>query len=133
MIDQSDILKICGQAIVASGQFPRIVWPNSASLPAKPYVVIELRPRDIQDRTLRQTAPVWAGTLTATIVTALDKFDTEAQTLAKAMAELFPAASRLTLTSGQRIAVSDHPTPTGGYRDGADWRQPVNIPLRADG
>lgn len=133
MIDQSEILKVCGQTLIGAG-ITRIVWPNADALPAKPYVVMELRPRDIQDRTLEQTAPVWSGTLAITVVTALDQFDTEAQTLVRTIAGLFPAASRLFISFDGYVAISGHPSQAGpGYRDGADWRTTVNIPLRSDG
>lgn len=133
MIDQSDILRVCGETLMGGG-IARIAWPNANALPAKPYVVLELRPRDIEDRTLEQTAPVWSGTLVVTIVTALDKFDTEAQALARTIAEMFPSASRLFLPYGDHILVAKHPSVAGsGYRDGPDWRLPVNIALRSEG
>lgn len=133
MIDQSDILKVCGQTLIGGG-FTRIVWPNSDALPAKPYLVAELRPRDIQDATLGQTSPQWAGTFVVTVVTNLDQFDTEAQSIARTIAGLFPSATRLNLTFDDVIVIAGHPSTAGsGYRDGADWRLPVNVPLRSDG
>lgn len=132
MIDQADITKALGQVIVASGQFPRVVWANRDAAPDKPYLVLNLRPVGISDPTIAQTSPKWSGALQGTIVTGLNEFDTAAQAQCKALAELFPSGTRYMLTGGQKIVIAGHPSAGVGYRDGADYRMPVTIQLRSE-
>lgn len=132
MIDQTDLLSVMGKAIAASGLFPRVAYPNKDTAPEKPYLAVSLVPMTITDDTLGQSYPVWTGKLFCTVVTDLGGFDTEAQGLAKSLAELFPSTTKLTLTNGQKVRVSGWPTPATSYRDNSDFRLQVSIPLRSD-
>jgi translation initiation factor 1 (eIF-1/SUI1) len=128
------VLLSCGVPIIASSDFPRVVWDNRKALPAKPYIVVSVRTTSIRDRTLTQTSQEWQGALSVTIVTGLDEFQTVGYTMASALADLFPAGSRIPLNPRENIMVAGHPAPKGnGYPDGGDWRLVMEIPLRTDG
>ena len=132
MIDHAAIMQAVGQVITASGSFPRILWPNRDGLPEKPFLILELRPKAIRDETLRQTAAVWSGEIIGTVVTDLNRYETEGQALIGARAALVPSGTRLTITGGAKILVPGHPLPKGGYRDGADYRLQLSIPIQSD-
>lgn len=132
MIDHAAIMHAVGQIITASGSFPRILWPNRDGLPEKPFLILELRPKAIRDETLRQTAAMWSGEIIGTVVTDLNRYETEGQALVGDLAALFPSGTRLTITGGAQVLVQGHPQPKGGYRDGADYRLQLSIPLQSD-
>lgn len=132
MIDENEILKAVGQIITASGLFPRIVWANKDAIPERPYLAVSLVPVQVTDETLGLSLPMWSGFVSATVVTGLDEYDTAGKALLKQMGDLFPGATRITMTSGRRLLVSAHPQPLPPYRDGADYRLPIRIPLRTD-
>lgn len=132
MIDLNAVTKAVGQVIIASGAFPRILWTNRDGLPEKPFLIAELRTKTITDPTLDQAAPQWTGEFTGTIVTDLNQFDAEGAALIGQLAALFPSGSRLTLSTGQKVMIAGHPSPLPGYRDGADYRLQLSIPLQSD-
>ena len=132
MIDLALVTKAVGQVITASGAFPRVVWPNRDGLPDRPFLVVELLPGPITDATARQAAPTWTGSVVASVVIDLNQFETPGHALAGQLAALFPSGSRLTLDDGAKLLISGHPRVTPGYRDGADYRIPVSIPLSSD-
>jgi hypothetical protein len=132
MIDENEIMQAVGEIIIASGQFPRIVWANKDSIPARPYLALSLVPTGVTDDTMAKSLPVWRGFLSATIVTGLDEFETAGRALQVQLGNLFPAAMRVTMASGRRLLVPDHPQTLPPYRDGTDYRLPIRIPLRTD-
>lgn len=132
MIDENEILLAVGQIITGSAIFPRIVWANKDSIPERPYLALSLVPVQVTDDTLGLSLPVWSGFLSATVVTGLDEYDTAGKALLKQLGDLFPGASRIAMATGQQLLVSAHPQPLPPYRDGADYRLPIRIPLRTD-
>ena len=131
MIDLNEVTKALGQVITGSGLFPRIVWQNRDSLPEKPFLIVELLPGPIIDRTLRQDSPHWSGSLLCTVVMDLNRYDAEGRAMIGQLAGLFPAGGRHTVPGGS-VLVAGHPRPLPGYRDGADYRLQLSIPLKSD-
>ena len=131
MIDLAEVLKALGQVITGSGLFPRIVWQNRDGLPAKPFLIVELLPGPIRDDTLSQTAPTWSGSLLCTVVMDLNRYDAEGRAMIGQLAALFPAGERHSIPGGA-VMIAGHPRPLPGYRDGADYRLQLSIPLKSD-
>ena len=131
MIDLNEVMKALGEVITASGDFPRIAWPNRDGLPEKPFLIVELLPGPITDPTLSQAAPTWKGQVMATIVVALNTYDDAGQAMIGQLAALFPSGSRLTIPGG-KVRIAGHPRPLPGYRAGSDYRLQLSIPLQSD-
>lgn len=132
MFNLTLVEKAIGAAVMASGDFPRVVWANRDAHLVKPYIVLSLVPVDVLDETLARQSPVWTGFLAATAVTDLNTFETPGRTMLADLASLFPAGTRLTLDDGSTLLVPDHLKALPPYRDGADYRHPARLSLRSD-
>lgn len=119
-----------GQRLATMPGAPPIVWPNKAADPARPYVVFDHVPVDAEDRTIAGGATEQLGYVVITVVAPIDRFATEAATLADQIAARFSFALRLTAGSGQ-VVITKPPAVLRPFRDGDDWRQPVRVDYRA--
>jgi hypothetical protein len=113
-----------------AAEFPRVTYANQITDFALPYVVLQVVPTGQNDPTLMQTAPVWTGFLMATVVSDIDAFDMDADTMARDLATLFPPATRQTMSDGNTLLFSDQPQFLEPMRDGMRWRTAVRINLQ---
>lgn len=71
------------------------------------------------------------GILTVVVADDLDKGEYDTNVLAQAVADLFPAGTKLAITGGE-ITVQSPPEIRGGFRDGSEWRVPVVVSYSAN-
>lgn len=132
MISASDVEKPLSEAIVASGLFPRVAWANKDFVSERPYIAVMLVPTVVVDGTMAKTNESWTGFLQITAVTAAGQFETDGRAILANAGGLFAAGTRLTMPNGHKVLIYDHPQHSPPYRDGADYRQPLRIPLRTE-
>ena len=130
-MNTADIQKVLGQRLAATPNIGTIVWPNKdASLPERPYIVVDFVTTSREDDTLAGTATVETGFAMISVVSDLNTFATEGLTLAQTIADRFPKALRLPIT-GATVLITKPSEIKQAYRDGVYWRTPVQVNYRA--
>ena len=105
-------------------------WPNVPDPGSVPRVEVAWADPDRTSPTLDRTAAVIErGRLILTAVGPPDDGEDETNARADALAEAYPADSRLTGVGC--LIVIGLPLVRAGYRDGPEWRVPVVIPYVA--
>lgn len=107
-----------------------IVLENRDSIPARPYVVVEVVRISKTDATLNGVQPIHRGFLQATVVSDTDAFANDALAVAEEVAAVFPYTERFAAGSGQ-ITIWKPPQVEQAFRDGPDWRTPVRVDYEA--
>jgi hypothetical protein len=115
---------LCGR-IVDNLPDHRVIWENRDSIPARPYIVLEIVRLPPRDRTVEGTRRERRGYLQATVVSELDEFAGPGLAIAAEIEVLFPKGQ--IAVSGEAITILNPPHIGQGYRDGPDWRTPVRI------
>lgn len=127
----NEIETALGQRLATMEDCPPIVWPNRASDPAHPYLSVQHVPVDRQGLGLAGDAVRITGYIVVTVIGPIDAFTTEANRIANAVMERFPAGLRIPAGNG-RVAITRPPAPQPAFRDGPDWRQPLRITYSAE-
>lgn len=104
----------------------RIVLENRDSIPARPYVVVEIVRVSKTDATLDGTAPTHRGFLQATVVSDTDDWANPGLEIAEEVAAVFPYTLRIAAGTGE-ITILKPPQVEQSFRDGPDWRTPVRV------
>ncbi|OAN76757.1 hypothetical protein A8B82_15305 [Sulfitobacter sp. EhC04] len=130
MIEEADISQALGQRLVAMTDCPDVVWENKdkpASV-VRPYLVVEVVRVSRRDASLKGGRRLVKsnGFLQVTAVGELDVYAFPSERLADRIAGQFPSGLRLSAATGT-VTIMDEPDIKKGYRDGADWRVPVQI------
>lgn len=107
-----------------------IVLENRDSIPARPYVAVELVRVSKTDATLNGAQAIHRGFLQATVVSKVDAFANDALGIAEEVAGVFPYTQRITAGTGQ-IVIWKPPQVEQAFRDGPDWRTPVRVDYEA--
>ena len=107
----------------------RIVLENRDSIPARPYIVVEVVRVSKTDATLDGTGPTHRGFVQATVVSETDAWANDALNIAEEVAAVFPYGQRL--ANGQ-ITIKKPPQIEQAFRDGPDWRTPVRVDYEAE-
>jgi hypothetical protein len=119
----SQILNAIGQHLLTMTDCPPVVWPNKqpATLPALPYLTVQMAARRTFDPTLDGSSETSTGKAVIVVVHDLNEYSTQADDLAALVKAHFPKG-RLTddLTIRQSQVLDGYPTDT-------DWRVPVNV------
>ena len=131
MITENEIETAFGQEL-ASPEIAPIVWPNKTSaLPPKPYIVVQHVPATRNSPGMAGGGQIVGGAFVLTVVTGVNQFSTEANTLAAQIMARFSKASTLTAGTGKlRIGPAD-PVALAPDRQDGDWRQPVRVTYTA--
>lgn len=127
----NEIETALGQRLATMAACPPIVWPNRKADPARPYLSVQHVPVGRQNIALAGGAVRITGFVVVTVVTEIDGFTTEANTIAQAVIDRFPAGLRIPAGRGH-VVIRQEPEPITPFRDGDDWRQPVRIPYGAE-
>jgi hypothetical protein len=107
-----------------------VLLENRDSLPARPYVVVELVRVGKTDSTLNGGKAIHRGFLQATVVSKLDVFAGEGLEIAEEVAAVFPYALRFSAGDGQ-VVIWKPPQVEQSFRDGPDWRTPIRVDYEA--
>lgn len=126
-MDEADISQTLGQRLAGMTDCPPIAWENKDASPARPYLAVEMVRVSRRAPGLSGGAVIARGFMQVTVVTAVDKWAYPAERLAQQVADRFPKALRLAGPSGGYVTVTEAPDIKQGYRDGPDWRVPVQI------
>jgi hypothetical protein len=120
---------ICGRI---TDQLPgyTVIWENRDSIPARPYIALEVVRLAPRDRTVSATKTEFAGFLQASVVAELDQFANPSLEMAEEIAGLFPTGQSIP-AGDVTITIMKPPHIQQGYRDGPDWRTPVKIDYEA--
>ena len=121
-----EIEKAVGQHLTGMSSCPPVAWQNKDASPALPYIEFRHVPNTVTDDTIDGTGIMHQGLFLLTVVVARDKFTTQANTIAQAIATRFPKALRLTAGSG-KVLINAPPSLGAGFVDGVYWRQPVRL------
>jgi hypothetical protein len=125
-MNENDIVETLGVRIKTLANVPAIYWGNQDAPAgvARPYLRFELNPA--QDGRGISGGKVQSGFAQVTVIDDLGEFETAANTMAQGIADLFPYELSLTCDDG-KLTITTHTIPMGGFRDGSDWRKPVQI------
>jgi hypothetical protein len=129
-VNERDISEALCRSIVDAMPTRCFVLENRDSLPAKPYVALEVVRVSKTDDTLRGGHTRALGFVQATVVTDRGAFDSEALCLADEVERALPYGTRITIT-GATITILKPPFTGQGFPDGPDWRVPVRIDYEA--
>lgn len=130
---QSEISKAFEDHLVTMANLPRVVWENDdeAGGGSKPYLVVQMVRTGRQNLDIAGGAGTFSqGFVQITAVTELGKWATEAENMADNIAAHFPKALRLVVAGGT-VVVTSAPDIKTAFRDGPDWRLPVQIEYTA--
>jgi hypothetical protein len=120
-----------GQRLATMTACPPIAWPNKDVNPARPFLFVQHVPTPRAARQLQGSGYIGGGALMVTIVTARDKFATQANTIAQSVIDRFPQGLRLSAGNGT-VLIHKPAEPMPAFQDGPDWRQPVRIAYRLE-
>jgi hypothetical protein len=135
MVTANQIEQAFGRALEAAPAIAPIVWPNrTKTLPAKPYLVVQHVPTTRRSVGMAAGAgQVVSGVFVVTVVTDINTFSTEANTLAAQVMARFPRATRISAGSGKLQFGPNDANELTPSRDGPDWRQPVRVSYQVTG
>jgi len=119
----SQVLNALGQHLMTLTNCPPVVWPNKqpATLPARPYLVVQRAARRTFDPTIDGSSETSTGRAVIVVVHDLNAYSTQADDLAALVKGHFPKGA---LTSDLTISLSHV---LDGYPTDTDWRVPVAI------
>lgn len=109
----------------------RIVLENRDSIPARPYIVLEIVRVSKTDATLDGAQPIHRGFLQATVVSDTDAWANTGLDIAEEVAAVFPYGQRFAAGGGE-ITIKKPPQVEQAFRDGPDWRTPVRVDYEAE-
>lgn len=128
-----DIETALGQRLHALSPSYPIAWLNKDYDPkaanAVPYIEFAHIPTARTDASIDGSLTVQSGIALLTVVTARDAFSTQGNTIANAVAALFPYGLRIPVTGGT-VMITKPADPVAGFGDGVYWRQPVRVNYR---
>lgn len=122
----AEIVNGLGKRLAGTTGLPEIVWPNRDGMPELPYVVFDFVPVSAFDETLTGGGTINRGYMVATVVGALNSFQTSALAMSEAIKARFAYGLRITEGTAT-ITITAPPRALSGYRDGANWRAPVRV------
>lgn len=119
----SQVLNALGQHLVAMPGCPPVIWPNKkpATLPERPYLVVQVAGRRTFDPTLNGSSETSTGRAVIVVVHDLNAYSTQADDLAQGVKAHFPKGR---LTGDLTVSLSQV---LGAYATDTDWRVPVEI------
>lgn len=103
-----------------------IAWPNADFTPNGTYIEFRHSPGERVDPVIAGGYAYQTGIFLLTVVIPAGGFATQANTIAQAIADLFPKALRIPAGSG-KVVISGPSSLGTGFQDGAYWRQPVRV------
>lgn len=103
----------------------KVIWENRDSIPARPYIVLEVVRLPPIDRTVSGGYTERRGFLQATVVSEIDEFANPGLLIAGEIEALFPKGQ--IVIGGNAITIRNPPHIGQSFRDGPDWRTPVRI------
>lgn len=129
----NEIETALGQHLAGMANCPPIAWGNRSADPALPYLRTLHQPVTRIQPTVDCSVPEdKAGIWLVTVVAKSDKFTTEANDIAEAVAQHFKAGTRLGAGSGNVLI--DRAEPVAGFHDEANnWAVPVRINYKTEG
>lgn len=145
MISNTAISNALGQRLTTLSPSRTIGWPNKdvPSGTALPYLIFDFVPVSRTEGTLKGGHAISRGFAQVTVISEIGLFTAAAtvrnknnalvpgaETLAEAVAALFPFGLRLSVTGG-KVLINQPPEVQQGYPDGPHWRVPVRIPYEA--
>lgn len=126
---EADISDALTTHLLTLADIPPVVWENT-DLPAdrtRPYLVVQTVRTSRRSPDLAGGGGVIArGYLQVTIVHEVNATALPAEELADTIAAHFPKGLRIAGGGGE-VTVMDEPNILTAYRDGADWRLPIQI------
>jgi len=126
---EADISAALGKHLAALGGVPAIVWENKDKPDSvkRPYVQVQMVRVSRRSLDLAGGAGVTSrGYMQVTVVSDLDQFATAAETIADSIAAHFRKGVKLS-ENGGTVTVTDAPNILTSFRDGPDWRTPVQV------
>lgn len=126
-MNEADISQTLGQHLANMTDCPTIVWENKDATPDRPYLVVQMVRVSRKSPGLNGGGEISKGFMQVTIVADVDKWAFPAERLAQDISDRFPKALRLPGPSGGKVTVTESADIKTGFRDGPDWRLPVQI------
>ena len=133
MISEADISHALGEHLKGMpGDIP-IAWENRDHIPKRPYFDVQVVRVSQEDMDLKGggSGENSTGFFQVTIVTELGKWAYPAERLADKIKARFLKATRL-VTPSCTVKIVRTPDIKQGFRDGPDWRLPIQIHYRAN-
>jgi hypothetical protein len=128
-VNQADITAAMGKHLAALDGVPAIVWENKDKPDSvkRPYIQIQMVRVSRSSVDLAGGGGVTSrGYMQATVVSEIDQFATPAEATADSIAAHFRKGVKLS-ENGGTVTIMDAPNILTGFRDGPDWRIPVQI------
>lgn len=103
-----------------------VAWPNADFTPNGTYIEFRHVPGERYDDTVDAIGAIQTGIVLLTVVIRSGAFATEANTIAQAIADLFPKALRIPAGTGN-VVITAPASPGTPFQDGAYFRKPVRV------
>jgi hypothetical protein len=128
-VNQNAIETAFGQRLASLANVPAIAWQNADFDPlvALPYLEFVHAPVARVDEVIDGGFARQIGIVLITVVSERGKFTTGANALAESIADYFPKALRLPLSSGGNAVINAPAEVVQGFTDGVYWRVPVRV------
>lgn len=129
---KTDINNGIKDALIAGAPSVDFVWPNVRAEFDRTYVTTSFTVQSRVDNSLKGGDHILRenGLVVLVVVTETNQGEDEANDLAQDLADLFPMGEKIGITDGE-ITISRAPAIRGGFKDGSEWRVPVEIPYVA--
>lgn len=130
-MNETDIEDALREDLATLPGLPTIVWPNDPSLPALPYLVVEIVRFEPVARNL-DSDPTFTGLLQVSVLIAEGTYNNVAKSYAEDIVAQYPARRSIAV-SGGTVQIRKRPAILSGYPEKAisAWRLPVQVPYRA--